>query len=224
MNYTWNRTEFKQKTLEKICLKVISDIELLKKQVDKVVLLPHWGYEFVTIPPYGVTQEAKLFIDAGADLIVGSHPHVLQGYEQYCGKYIFYSLGNFIFDMRYANTKYSAILNYSIKMDGKDDFNPIYCKSNNHFIPVPIGHNEIVKKIGPKIFHNLSNSINYIDNSYELLYAKFEQQYGKLKRYTILHHFTEMLRNPTIILLIMKKIAVFIKILLGYLQGKKVRW
>lgn len=74
-----------------------NDIITLRKKVDVVIVYFHWGvsgqYE---ICQYQTTL-GKAAIDAGADLVVGSHPHVVQSIEIYKGKPIFYSLGNFIF-------------------------------------------------------------------------------------------------------------------------------
>lgn len=64
---------------------------------DKVVVLIHWGIERDETPQEYQRVLAKRYIDAGADLVIGSHPHVLQGIEYYKGKPIFYSLGNFVF-------------------------------------------------------------------------------------------------------------------------------
>ncbi len=65
-----------------------------------VVIMPHWGYEFIPYPPPADRRLARRWIDAGADVIIGSHSHELQGFEEYKGKFIFYSLGNFIFSGR----------------------------------------------------------------------------------------------------------------------------
>lgn len=74
--------------------KAISD---LKAQCDIVVVYYHWGIERDKAPMESQRSLAKQTIDAGADLIIGSHPHVLQGIETYKGKKIVYSLGNFCF-------------------------------------------------------------------------------------------------------------------------------
>ena len=66
------------------------------KDHTKIVLI-HWGLEQMGMPMPGQRVLARKMIDAGADLIIGSHPHVVQGYEKYRGKYIFYSLGNLLF-------------------------------------------------------------------------------------------------------------------------------
>lgn len=62
----------------------------------KVVLYLHWGIELEQIPTPTMRMLSKSFIDNGADLIIGSHPHCVMGYEKYMGKYIFYGLGNFL--------------------------------------------------------------------------------------------------------------------------------
>jgi len=68
-----------------------------KKEADIVVVMVHWGKERVDQPEPYQKDFGKQYIDAGADLVIGSHPHVLQGFEMYKGKWIAYSLGNFIF-------------------------------------------------------------------------------------------------------------------------------
>ncbi|WP_438447875.1 CapA family protein [Gorillibacterium sp. sgz5001074] len=68
-----------------------------KKEADLVVVMTHWGEERKDRPLETHRTMAHKFIDAGADLIIGSHPHVLQGFEQYKGRWIAYSLGNFLF-------------------------------------------------------------------------------------------------------------------------------
>lgn len=61
------------------------------------VVYAHWGEEYVP-PPERVKVLARQFIDAGAAIVVGSHPHIVQEREPYNGRYIYYSLGNFFFD------------------------------------------------------------------------------------------------------------------------------
>ncbi|SDC20709.1 poly-gamma-glutamate synthesis protein (capsule biosynthesis protein) [Paenibacillus sp. UNCCL117] len=68
-----------------------------RKEADLVVVIAHWGEERKSHPVSIQTDLAHQFIDAGADLVIASHPHVPQGFEQYKGKWVAYSLGNFIF-------------------------------------------------------------------------------------------------------------------------------
>ncbi|WP_135554181.1 CapA family protein [Paenibacillus cymbidii] len=75
----------------------VAAIEAARKDADLVVVSAHWGVERNSKPEPYQTDLAHRFIDAGADLVIGHHPHVLQGFESYKGKWIAYSLGNFIF-------------------------------------------------------------------------------------------------------------------------------
>ncbi|MBI2459363.1 MAG: CapA family protein [Parcubacteria group bacterium] len=79
--------------------KIISD---LKAKTDAVVVNLHWGEEYRHNFNKWQSQTARSLIDAGADLIIGHHPHVVEGVEKYKNKLIFYSLGNFIFDQYFS--------------------------------------------------------------------------------------------------------------------------
>ena len=65
-----------------------------------VVVMLHWGVEFQKNPTLLQRKNAYRLVDAGADAIIGHHPHVIQNEEMYKGKPIFYSLGNFVFDQK----------------------------------------------------------------------------------------------------------------------------
>ncbi len=81
-------------------------VELIKStrpNVDYLIVSVHWGYEYKSRPDYSLQIEpGHAFIDAGADFVVGHHPHVVQGFEIYNDRFIFYSLGNFVFDQYWA--------------------------------------------------------------------------------------------------------------------------
>lgn len=62
------------------------------------VVYTHWGDEYKTTAPERLQILARQFVDTGAEMVIGSHPHVVEQSEVYEGKYIYYSLGNFIFD------------------------------------------------------------------------------------------------------------------------------
>lgn len=79
------------------------DIKKLKQTVDYVIVSYHWGLEFMDRPSVSNIRLARQTIEWGANVIIGHHPHVLQGIERYKDGLIFYSLGNFIFDMRWDN-------------------------------------------------------------------------------------------------------------------------
>lgn len=74
-----------------------TEIRRLRSQVDLLCVGLHWGYEYLHVPQPEQRQLTRQIIQWGADVIVGSHPHVVQGYEYLAGRPVFYSLGNFIF-------------------------------------------------------------------------------------------------------------------------------
>lgn len=80
---------------------MVSDVKKLKAQVDVAVVSFHWGQHFIprVIPAY-CFDVGHAAIDAGADLILGGHPHILKGIEAYRGKVIFYSMCNFALELR----------------------------------------------------------------------------------------------------------------------------
>jgi poly-gamma-glutamate synthesis protein (capsule biosynthesis protein) len=77
--------------------KLEGEIQRAKGDNRFVIACPHWNYEYVDYPSPDSVRLAHRLMDAGVDLIVGSHPHVVQGYERYQDKLAFYSLGNFVF-------------------------------------------------------------------------------------------------------------------------------
>ncbi len=84
---------------------IIADIKKADKNDDNIIAIYiHWGKEKEIIANKIQRKLAYQLIDAGADVIIGTHPHVLQGFEWYKGKLIIYSLGNFIFSCSSRNT------------------------------------------------------------------------------------------------------------------------
>ncbi|MEM6501482.1 MAG: CapA family protein [Cyanobacteria bacterium P01_C01_bin.89] len=103
-----------------------ADIEAVRDQVDWIVVNYHWGEENAHYPAGYQRNLAQFTIDHGADLIVGHHPHVLQGAEVYKGKAIIYSLGNFIFGGNSRRNYVTAALQVSLTGDEmKLDFLPL---------------------------------------------------------------------------------------------------
>lgn len=94
--------------------KLIAEIEKVDPISDYVVVFVHWGVERQEMPVDYQKEMAKQYIDAGADIVIASHPHIMQGFEYYKGKPIAYSLGNFIFTDAAKDT---AILKITLKHD-----------------------------------------------------------------------------------------------------------
>jgi len=81
-------------------LKVNHLIMEAKQNVDYLVVLPHDGVEFIDVPLPEIIARYRDFVEYGADAVIGTHPHCPQGWEEYQGKPIFYSLGNFFFNSK----------------------------------------------------------------------------------------------------------------------------
>ncbi len=98
-------------------------IKKLKQECYFVIITPHWNYENVDYPAPAERKRGHQLIDAGADLVVGSHPHQIQGYEIYHGKYIFHSLGNFIFPLFDLSRKaWAQTFILSVKVNRKHQY------------------------------------------------------------------------------------------------------
>ncbi|MDR1217250.1 MAG: CapA family protein [Oscillospiraceae bacterium] len=76
----------------------------VKHECDYIVVYMHWGIELDLIPYERQTSVAHALVDAGADVVIGSHPHVVQSFEYYNGKPIIYSVGNFLFNALHSET------------------------------------------------------------------------------------------------------------------------
>lgn len=113
---------------------------------DHVIVYVHWGIEREEIPQDYQRTLAKGYIDAGADLIIGAHPHILQGFEYYKGVPICYSLGNYLFGNR---TDETILLNATFENDGALSIQLVPCKRNNY----------VLTKIAEptKLFHHLTD-------------------------------------------------------------------
>lgn len=121
-----------------------SIISEAKKSVDFLIVSMHWGEEY---KPHTARQEslAKKMIDSGADLIVGSHPHVAQDVQTYKNGLIIYSLGNFVFDQSFSeDTMQGLYEKVTITKKGIESHEENIFKINDNYQPVING--ELVSK------------------------------------------------------------------------------
>lgn len=108
-------------------------IRELKPKLDFLVFIAHAGVEDIPIPLKEWREKYKRLCDLGVDVVIGHHPHVPQGYEKYNNSFIFYSLGNFYFDIpvfvKKEDDSYSVIINF---FENKTiNFDIIYHKKEN---------------------------------------------------------------------------------------------
>jgi poly-gamma-glutamate synthesis protein (capsule biosynthesis protein) len=102
------------------------EISDAKKKVDQLIISIHWGKEYEAVPmadpgiaPDNPVEIGHLMIDSGADVIIGNHPHWVQGVELYKNKFISYAMGNFVFDQTWSQETQEGALGEYIFYDGK---------------------------------------------------------------------------------------------------------
>ncbi len=93
-------------------------VEAASASSDVQVVLIHWGDEYVDRPSVAQRRAAHALVDAGAELVIGHHPHVLQGIERYGNGLIAYSLGNFLFENLNTKPRQTGVLRVSLRPDG----------------------------------------------------------------------------------------------------------
>lgn len=127
------------------------------------ILYVHWGNEYINRPSSAQKKFAHWLIDVGFDLIIGMHPHVLQGYEDYHGGRIYYSLGNCVFDMPSEQCKIGALVRLDF-IDGKPVYTEQYLRIDNDCCPHVVTENTIPEQWR---FEYLNERLKNDDNSEE---------------------------------------------------------
>ncbi|MBO8155885.1 MAG: CapA family protein [Bacillaceae bacterium] len=143
--------------------RVIQTIRDESKEADFLFVYMHWGVERNNYPEQWQRNYARRMIDAGADAIIGAHPHVLQGFEYYKGKPIAYSLGNFLFpDYVSGRTAQTGLLKVVLdqgKLSMK--FSP-YVIRDNQIHPLTVKEKEEVLHYLEDISYNITINGNTI--------------------------------------------------------------
>ena len=95
----------------------VLEIQKLKEQFDFLVVYVHAGHEFTTVPSPRIRPAYQAFVEAGADAVIGHHPHVVQGIEKYGDGLIAYSLGNLVFDSDYVSAYKTTEIGFLLKLE-----------------------------------------------------------------------------------------------------------
>jgi poly-gamma-glutamate synthesis protein (capsule biosynthesis protein) len=90
--------------------RVLAVVRRLQRRADVVVVLPHWGTQYTHRPEPIQHEVARALVRAGADLVVGGHPHWVQGADEVQDALVVHSLGNFVFDMATPQTNEGLVL------------------------------------------------------------------------------------------------------------------
>ncbi len=155
------------------------------------VLFIHWGNEYINRPSSSQKKFAHFLIDMGFDLIIGMHPHVLQGYEEYKGKRIYYSLGNFVFDMPSDACKYGAIVN--VDLGGSEPvFTENYIRIDDTCSPRIVEENCVPECFR---FDFLNETLKKEDNS-EQYHQEIRNEYKKYRKINRKHVLKQMCLHP----------------------------
>jgi poly-gamma-glutamate capsule biosynthesis protein CapA/YwtB (metallophosphatase superfamily) len=106
--------------------RTLDNIKNIRNQSDILIVYAHWGMEYQARSNQAIRELGHRFIDSGADLVIGSHPHVIEEKEEYKGHMIYYSLGNFIFDQYFSSeTKKGLAVEVTISAENKIEYNDI---------------------------------------------------------------------------------------------------
>lgn len=160
-------TQTKKGVLDYYDNKIFQIIKSTKKTIDYFIIIPHWGREYLRYPSIQQRKIAYRWIDCGADLVVGHHPHVIQGKETYKGKSIYYSLGNFLFP------------EFSYKDGSIHSWN----KENNSSIILQVDFNSEIKIKEIGLNFNSKKGKLLLDND-SLIKFKNYSEYLKLEKYS----------------------------------------
>ncbi|MBR0536105.1 MAG: CapA family protein [Clostridia bacterium] len=143
-----------------------SDLEAIQQTINEIkakcrwcIVVAHAGEEFTPLPSPYTRERYHLFLEMGADIVVGHHPHVPMNYETVGDKIIFYSLGNFIFDTDYQRSQFNTEKGIIVKLnftEDKFDFEPMG-------LEIIRGEERIIKADLPEIF------IDVPEEEYKLL-------------------------------------------------------
>lgn len=135
-----------------------SDLDAIKRTIAQIkkecrwcVVVAHAGEEFTPLPSPYTRERYKLYLEMGADIVVGHHPHVPMNYETVGDKMIFYSLGNFIFDTDYQRSQFNTEYGIVIKINfTQNDFS-----YEARGLRIQRGSEHIVKEKLPPIFTDI---------------------------------------------------------------------
>ncbi len=130
-----------------------------EKGVDIKIGSFHWGIEYEYMFNAHQQTLGRFAIDKGADLIIGHHPHILQGIEEYKGKYIVYSLGNFVFGGNTNPRDKDSMIFQKIFVYKNGEL----IESNINIIPVSISSKTYINDYQPNIYHNEEDKVRVLD-------------------------------------------------------------
>jgi poly-gamma-glutamate synthesis protein (capsule biosynthesis protein) len=138
----------------------LAAVRALDRHVDTVVVLPHWGTQYTARPEPVQEQVARELVGAGADVVVGGHPHWVQGASIVGGALVVHSLGNFVFDMDFMAETMEGLVLELVLWDGvvkQAEFVPY--RMGADFAPRVVGYADAARLLANfRVFGNLGRS------------------------------------------------------------------
>lgn len=133
---------------------LIQQIKKVRQNSDIVVTLLHWGKEDSTDLEEVQSETAKKYIEAGSDIIIGTHAHILQGIDFYQGKAIIYNLGDFIFN---NETKDTAIFQLTVDNEKNFQYKIIPCQQKDEYTSLATENDKLrilekLRNLSPNVF------------------------------------------------------------------------
>lgn len=173
-------------------VKIIKDIRDIKNKCDHVVVSLHWGIENVFYPSPGQINLAHKLIDNGATLILGHHPHVIQGIEKYKDGLISYSLGNFQFGSK--TFQESIILNVIFNENGIENYTIIPTVIDENIVSKNAEEHDRIKILDfiskvsePFTSGGINNRWWYSEIASDYLSDNMKSYMIRIKRYGLMH-------------------------------------
>lgn len=115
---------------------LLKEVKQIREGFKGVLIVSlHWGVEFLHYPSFEQIQLAHELIESGVTLVLGHHPHVLQGVEEYRNGLIIYSLGNFLFDLWEEHTRQTVIASVKLNSTGIKDYSMVPCYIGERYQP-----------------------------------------------------------------------------------------
>lgn len=129
---------------------------------DFLIVSVHWGDEYKLSSNATQQALAHFLIDSGVDLVIGHHPHVIQEIEEYRGRLIFYSLGNFIFDQYFSEETKTGLAIRLTLIEGEETYEllPVYGKRSNPVLLSGEEKNQVLAGLSLRSAPSLESAIS----------------------------------------------------------------
>lgn len=197
----------------------------LKNEVDKIIVCVHAGLENYSIPLFQWKERYRQLCDLGADCIIGSHPHIPQGFEIYKKKPIFYSIGNFYFDTEAFSNSPDYSFSVVLKMTKIDlEFELIFHYKHDGLVRL-LEKNEVPFNI--QELNNQLENVNEIEKMYLDAYNNITKKYyaSIFNSFLVSDNLLQLIKKTALKFIYSSKFKVKRELLLQHLiRNETYRW